>query len=66
MGKDAWTSSRTHLVSIQNRDLSETLADVPKYDKQNALFQLSFTLLAVFNNDFIVIYSCYDKDVSLW
>ena len=63
MGKDARTGSQTRLVNIQNHGLSEALADVPKYDKLNALFQLSFILLAVFN---IVSYSCHDKDASLW
>ena len=38
--KYARTGSRTRLVSIQNRGLSEALPDVPKYGKPNALFQL--------------------------
>ena len=68
MRKDARTGSRTRLVSIQNRGLSEALADVPKYDKPNALFQLlSYRLQFLkFNNNIIVSYSCHDKDASLW
>ena len=61
--KDARTGSRTRLVSIQNRGLSEALADVPKYDKPNALFQL---LSYCLHNNIIVSYSCHDKDASLW
>ena len=60
------TGSRTRLVSIQNRGLSETLADVPKYDKPNALFQLLSYCLQFLNNNIIVSYSCHDKDASLW
>ena len=67
--KDARTGSRTRLVSIQNRGLSEALADVPKYDKPNALFQLLSHCLQFlkFNNNIIIVsYSCHDKDASLW
>ena len=63
--KDARTGSRTRLVSIQNRGLSEALADVPKYDKPNALFQLLSYCLQFLNNNIIVSYSCHDKDASL-
>ena len=54
MRKDARTGSRTRLVSIQNRGLSETLADVSKYDKPNALFQLLSYCLQFLNNNIIV------------
>ena len=63
--KDARTGSRTRLVSIQNRGLSEALADVPKYDKLNVLFQL-LSYCMQFLNNIIVSYSCHDKDASLW
>ena len=67
MRKDARTGSRTRLVSIQNCGLSEALADVPKYDKPNALFQLlSYGLQFLNNNNIIVSYSCHDKAASLW
>ena len=63
MREDSRTGSRTRLVSIQNRGLSEALTDVPKYDKPNALFQLlSYRLY----NNIIVSYSCHEKDASLW
>ena len=55
MRKDARTGSRTRLVSIQNRGLSEALADVSKYDKPNALFQLLSYCLQFLNNNIIIV-----------